>query len=476
MSYTDFLQTKEREFTHSGFACDSINDRAKPFQFDIVTHALKLGKYCLFADTGMGKGFMLLAWADAVCRHTGRSVIVLAPLGVARQLVRESEKFGIETPVKYCKEHSEVEAGVTITNYERLSAFDPLHFIGVVLDESSILKNSTGAICTSIIESFKSTPYKLACSATPSPNDYTELGTQCEFLGVMSKVEMLASFFTHDGGDTSKWVLKGHAKKRFWEWVAKWAIVLRKPSDLGYSNDGYDLPPLKTIDVTINTHVPTPDGVLFRFEAKSLTEQRELNKLTLNDRIAAAAAIVNAPDKASEQFVIWCETNTESEMLRKAIVGAVEVKGGDSPDHKEDSFAAFSAGDIRVLITKAKIAGMGMNWQQCHNTILVSASHSFERTYQSIRRFYRYGQEHEVNVYFIRHELEGAVQRNYVAKEQKSETMYNGIIKMMAEVIKGEMAGLRRMRDDYNPSTPMIVPSWISTETIDECGDDYEDF
>lgn len=464
MSYTKFLETKEREFTHSGFECADINSRAKDFQLDIVTHALKLGKYCIFADTGMGKGFMLLAWADAVCRHTSRSVIVLAPLGVARQLVREAEKFGIETPVKYCKEHGEVEPGITITNYERLASFDPLHFIGVVLDESSILKNSTGAICTGIIDAFKSTPYKLACSATPSPNDYTELGTQVEFLGIMSKVEMLASFFTHDGGDTSKWVLKGHAKQRFWEWVARWAIVLRKPSDLGYSNDGYDLPPLKTIDITIDTHVPTPDGILFRFEAKSLTEQRELNRLTLNDRIAAAADLVNASD---EQFVIWCETNTESEMLRKAICGSVEVKGADSPDHKEDSFAAFSAGLLRVLITKAKIAGMGMNWQQCHNTVFVCASHSFERTYQSIRRFYRYGQDSAVNVYFIRHELEGAVQRNYITKEAKSEAMYNGIVKMMAEVIKGEMIGMRRMRDDYNPSITMIVPSWLKTETIE---------
>lgn len=468
MSYSNFLQTKERAFTHSGFVCNSINDRAKPFQIDIVSHALKLGKYCIWADTGMGKGFMLLAWADAVYRHTGRSVIVLAPLGVARQLVREAEKFCIDAPVKYCKEHAEVESGITITNYERLASFDPLHFVGVVLDESSILKNSTGAICMSIIDAFKSTPYKLACSATPSPNDYSELGTQCEFLGVMSRVEMLASFFTHDGGDTSKWVLKGHAKSRFWEWVAIWAIVLRKPSDLGYSNDGYDLPPLKTIDITIDTSVPTPEYALFRFEAKSLTEQRELNRLTLADRIKSAADIVNASD---EQFVIWCETNIESEMLRKSIDGSVEVKGSDSPDHKEDSFAAFSGGTLRVLITKAKIAGMGMNWQQCHNTIFVCASHSFERTYQSIRRFYRYGQESEVNAYFIRHELEGAVQRNYMAKEMKSEVMYNGIVKIMTEVIKGEMAGLRRMRDDYNPTILMNVPEWLESEPIDDSND-----
>jgi superfamily II DNA or RNA helicase len=472
MSYTEFLQTKDREFTHSGFDCASvginINDRAMPFQSDIVHHALRLGKYCLWADTGMGKGFMLLAWADAVHRHTQRDVIVLAPLGVARQLVREAEKFNIQSPVKYCKEHADIEAGITVTNYERLSSFDPLHFIGVVLDESSILKNSTGAICTAIIEAFASTPYKLACSATPSPNDYTELGTQCEFLGVMSKVEMLASFFTHDGGDTSKWVLKGHAKKRFWEWVAKWGIVLRKPSDLGYSDDGYSLPPLNCIDVEIATPVPTPDGVLFRFEAKSLSEQRELNKLTLNDRINAAAAIVNDSD---EQFVVWCETNIESEMLRKAIPGSAEVTGSDSPDLKEDTFAAFSSGELRVLITKAKIAGMGMNWQQCHNTVFVCASHSFERTYQSIRRFYRYGQESEVNAYFIRHQLESAVQRNYVTKEDKSKAMYEGIVGIMMDVIKGEITGLKRMQDDYKPSDIMVTPSWLKTEYDDDCDD-----
>lgn len=460
MSYTKFLEAKDREFIHSGFDAMYINNNAMPFQLDIVTHALKLGKYCIWADTGMGKGFMLLAWADSVYRHTGRSVIVLAPLGVARQLVRESEKFNIESPVKYCKEQSEVESGITITNYERLSSFDTLHFIGVVLDESSILKNSSGAICQNIIESFRSTPYKLACSATPSPNDYTELGTQCEFLGVMSKVEMLASFFTHDGKDTAKWILKGHAKSRFWEWVAKWAIVLRKPSDLGYSDDGYDLPPLNTIDMIVKTPVSTPDGELFRFEAKSLTEQRELNRTTLIDRVAAAAKLVN---ESSEQFVIWCETNEESTMLKRAISGSVEVKGSDDPDHKEDSFAAFSIGTIRVLITKAKIAGMGMNWQQCHNTVFVCASHSFERTYQSIRRFYRYGQEMPVNAYFIRHELESAVQRNYAAKESRSEAMYKGIVKTMIGVIKSEMSGLKRMTDDYIPDKKMIVPSWICT-------------
>lgn len=460
MSYQDFLQNKLSRFVPSGFEVDDslLNDALFPFQRDIVKLALKLGKFCVWANTGLGKGLMLLSWADAVARFTGGKVLVMAPLGVAKQLVREAAKFGVKNPIRYAMDGTEVGDGITVTNYDRIHLFDADMFVGVVLDESSILKSSTSATCQAIIEQFTATPYKLACSATPSPNDQMELGTQAEFIGVMSKVEMLAMFFTHDSGDTSKWVLKGHARTRFWEWVATWAIVLRKPSDIGYSDDGYDLPPLSVHDVEINTPVDAIEGQLFAWEAKSLSEQRALNKATLADRITATAQLVNS---GSGQWVVWCETNQESAMITKLISGAVEVKGSDSAKHKEDSMIAFADGQIRVLVSKSSICGFGMNWQQCQNCVFVCSSHSFEKVYQAVRRFYRFGQTKPVNVYFVRHTLEGAVHRNYQRKESAADTMYQGMIKATVKISMAALTGIEPNKTDYNPTVPMQIPGWL---------------
>jgi len=462
MSYQDFLSTKLTKFTPSGFEVNDsdLNPNLKPFQRDVTKLSLRLGKFCNWANTGLGKGLMLLSWADAVCKYTKNDVIILAPLGVSKQLVRESTKFAIDTPVKYCADGSEVHPGITITNYERFGRFDLSRFVGVALDESSILKSETGSTCQLIISAFASTPYKLACSATPSPNDFMELGTQCEFLGIMSRVEMLAMFFTHDGGDTSKWRLKKHAQSRFWEWVATWAVMMRSPSDLGYSSDGYDLPPMNTHEIVVDTIVESLDGELFAWEAKSLSEQRSLNKSTLADRVAATAVLVN---NSTEQWVVWCETNDESAMVTKLIDGAVEVKGSDSPDHKERSMLDFVDGKIRVLVSKSSICGFGMNFQNCHNCVFVCSSHSFERVYQAVRRFYRYGQQSEVSVYFIRHQLEGAVQRNYQRKEQESNLMYAQMLKAMQGITMAQLKGVSQDRMNYSPSQ-IKLPEWLKSE------------
>lgn len=463
MSYEQFLATKISRFTPSGFDVDEslLNPSLFPFQNDIVKLALKLGKFCLWANTGLGKGLMLLSWSDAIVRHTDGKVLVLAPLGVAKQLVRESAKFNIQSPIKYALDDSEVTDGITVTNYDRLHLFDASQFIGVVLDESSVMKNSTSSTCQSIIDLFVETPYKLACSATPAPNDQMELGTQAEFIGVMRKVEMLAMFFTHDGGDTSKWVLKGHAKTRFWEWVATWAIVLRKPSDLGYDDDGYDLPELNVLDVVVNTPVDAMPGELFAWEAKSLSEQRALNKATLNDRIEATASLVSS---SADQWLVWCETNDESARITKLIGGAVEVKGSDTNKHKEDSMMAFADGKIRVMVSKSSICGFGLNFQRCHNTVFVCSSHSFEKVYQSIRRFYRFGQTEAVNAYFVHHELEGAVQRNYQRKERDANAMYQSMMSAMMNVTMASLRGIQPDVMDYNPQIKMVVPEWLISD------------
>jgi hypothetical protein len=462
MDYQSFLSQKIPAFVPSGFECsdDLLNPNLKAFQRDIVKLALRLGKFANWANTGLGKGLMLLSWADAVCKETGGNVIILAPLGVSKQLVREAAKFSIETLVQYCTGQSQVKSGITITNYERLERFDASEFIGVVLDESSILKSETGAVCQSIINTFAQTPYKLSCSATPSPNDYMELGTQAEFLGVMSRVEMLAMFFTHDGGDTSKWRIKKHGKAKFWEWIATWAVMLRFPSDLGYSDAGYILPGLNVEELVVETEVEAQEGMLFAWEARTLLEQRSLNKSTMDDRVKAVSELVNG---STDQWVVWCETNDESKMIAGLIDGAVEVKGTDSPEHKEQAMMGFVDGSVRVLVSKSSICGFGMNFQNCHNCVFLESSHSFERVYQAIRRFYRFGQQHEVTVYFVRHQLEAAVQRNYQRKEQESDQMYAQLVQAMQKITMVSLGRTKNHRMEYTGTT-IEIPSWLLSE------------
>lgn len=460
ITYQEFVHQKTIKSRPSGIDVDNLNSNMFPFQRDIVKLALKCGKFCIWANTGLGKTLSQLSWSEALFNYGAVArVLILAPLGVAKQTVGEGKKFGID--VNYCESDDDVIKGINITNYEKLHKFDTSAFEAVVLDESSILKSVDGSTRTQIIESFHNTTYKLACSATPSPNDYMELGNQCEFLGVMSYNEMLSMFFTHDGGETAKWILKPHAEKAFWEFVSSWAIMLNLPSDLGYSDDGYILPPLKVLSHKINTPIHPPDGQLVFTDFTSLTGQRHIRKESLVDRCNEAANIANNSD---EQFLIWCETNDESKLLKSLIPDAVEVKGSDSDKHKEQSAIGFANGNIRVMISKPSIFGMGLNFQICHNCIYVGVSHSFEMWFQSVRRLWRFGQKNPVNVHIIQHEMEGAISANLKRKEDQARRMSQGMLEAMRSRSLEQLKGVKRISVDYNPQIEMIVPDWLRGE------------
>lgn len=383
MTYAEFLQSKHRKVVFSGFEKprENMNQHMFDWQKDIAYWALKKGRAALFEDCGLGKTLQQLEWAQSVCDYTERPVLIVAPLAVAEQTRREGEKFGYQVSV--CRTQNDVLDGINITNYEMLSHFDASKFTGVVLDESSILKNFTSKTRTQIIEMFHDTPYKLSCTATPSPNDYMELGNQAEFLGVMSRTEMLATYFIHDGSNTSKWRLKGHAEDRFWSWVAEWAVVLTSPADLGYSGEGYNLPQLNTVEHLVEPGTKAMDGnlTLFTKTAQTLSERREARRNSLDERCEEAAEIVKTD---AGQWLVWCDLNDESSKLKSLIPGAVEIRGSDTPQDKADRLRGFTDGSIRVLVTKPSIAGFGLNWQGCHNMIFVGLSDSYEMMYQAI--------------------------------------------------------------------------------------------
>ena len=404
--YKEFLKSKVQRVTEAGFTVDELklNKNLFDFQRYIVAKALKMGKYAVFADCGLGKTLMQLEWANHVSKHTGKPVLILCPLAVAGQTIKEGEKFGIEVtryaafnPKENDPYNGDLINGIYITNYDQLDNVDPDEFSGVVLDESGIIKNHEGATKNLVIEKFQNTPYKLACTATPSPNDFMELGNHSEFLNIMPRNEMLAMYFVHDGGETAKWRLKGHSEKIFWKWVASWAVMLTKPSDIGFSADGYDLPSLNYIEKQIVTS-KRDNGTLFNDVAVSATDFNGELRLTKVERMSEVVEIVNNSD---ETFIIWIKHNDEGDYLKRLIPDAVEVRGNDSIKYKEDTLLEFADGKHRVLITKSKIAQYGLNFQNCHNQIFASLDFSFESLYQSIRRSYRFGQKNEVNIYIV---------------------------------------------------------------------------
>lgn len=430
-----------------------------PFQRDIVRWALKRGRAAVFAGTGLGKSLMELSWADAVCRSTGRKVLHLAPLAVSAQMVREADKFGIAA--RQVASGADVQPGVSITNYQKLDHFDLSEFGGVILDESSILKSSDGKFRTRLIEQCADIPFRLAATATPAPNDFMELGNHAEFLGVMSYTDMLATFFVHDGGDTRSWRLKGHAEDEFWRWMASWAVMLRKPSDLGYADDGYNLPPLEYVQHTVGVdYRPSSEtGFLFPMQAASLSERIAARRDTVAERVAMAVKVT----PADRPFVWWCNLNSESEALAKAIPGAVELRGSDSEADKERKLIDFAEGRIRVLVTKPSICGFGLNWQHCADTGFVGLNDSWEQLYQSVRRFWRFGQTKPVTVHMIAAETEGAVVANLRRKEFDADRMAASMVRHMADLSSIEIRGATRDRGDYRPTQPLILPKWISS-------------
>lgn len=440
--YNEFLEQKKTQRIESGFKVEDadLNPALFPFQKYCVKRALAVGKFALFEDCGLGKTIQQLEWAKKVFERTSQPVLILAPLAVISQTIKEGEKFGYTV-----RDYDELpinldECGIYITNYDNLSNVEVSAFVGIVLDESSILKNFQGKIRTFIIDSFRRTPYKLACTATPSPNDTTEICNHAEFLDVMSRSEMLAMYFVHDGGSTSEWRLKGHAKQSFWDFVSTWAVMLNKPSDIGFEDDGYILPPLKVIQEIVET--PKRDnGLLFNTSAVSATEFHKELRLTYKIRLDKVAEIVRNSD---ENFIIWIGQDDEGKYLRSLLPEAIEVKGSDSREYKKEKLLGFANGDFRILITKLKIAQFGLNYQNCHNQIYASLDFSFEATYQGIRRSYRFGQTDTVNIYLITTDTMQNVKESFDAKQKSFKEMQSAMTEAMNRNIKHQIS-LKKM-------------------------------
>lgn len=439
-----------------------ISSKLFPFQRDLVRLSLRRGRSAIFADTGLGKGWMALEWLRHVARHTKAPTLLLAPLAVSHQFAREAVKFGVKARV--VARQSDIGDGINITNYHKLDNFDPAAFGGVALDESSILKSFTGSTRTALIEAFRSTPFRLALTATPSPNDHTELGNHAEFLGVMSRVEMLSMFFVHDGETTQEWRLKGHAETAFWQWVASWAVSLRKPSDIGYEDGAYELPPLRmhTHTVPVDQRHAFAAGVLFADAAATLSEQRDVRKETIPTRVEVAANIVA---KADGSCVVWCDLNAEGDALEKAIPDAVQVAGADDDDEKERKLDAFALGQARVIVTKPSVAGFGMNWQHAATMVFCGLSNSFEQFYQSIRRSYRFGQTRPVDVHVVTSDLDGRIVENLARKQADAVRMGDAMVAAMAETVKRAIGATGRTADAYEPRTPMEIPQWLVSDS-----------
>ena len=414
VSYSEFIARKTRRFSGNGIVYKPTSAPLYGFQTVLTEIALDRGRSAIFADCGLGKTIMELEWAANIPGRT----IIFSPIAVAHQIEREAARFGYDARVS---DGSAIGSQIVLTNYEKLHRFDPSEFDAVILDESSILKAYDGKTRTALIEAFCHHKFKLAATATPSPNDFMELGNHAEFLGVMTRAEMLAMFFVHDGGSTQSWRLKGHAVADFWKWVGSWASMIRSPSDLGFDDSAFALPALRihheVVDSQFQHHTLIPGAT-----ALDLHERRRARRASLDERVARALEMSNG-----ESWLYWCDLNDESAAIAKAT-GAVEVKGADTETHKRDAFIGFSEGSVPRLVTKPRIGGWGMNWQKCHKMAFVGLSDSYEAFYQSTRRCYRFGQAEPVDVHLIYSDAERAVVENVLAKESSHREMQDALI------------------------------------------------
>lgn len=457
MTYEEFLKTKELQTIEAGFDVNEewLSDKLFDFQRDIVKWALKKGKAAILTGCGTGKSFMLLEWAWCVHKKTGGKVLIVSPLSVVRQTAREAEKFDICT-VNVCRTQEDVKDGLNITNYKMVEHFNADEFVAVVLDESSALKSYVAQTTTDFIKWFARTPYKLLCTATIAPNSYQEIGSSCEFLGIMTRTEMLSTYFIHDSGKTSDWRLKKAAVNKFWEWFATWAMYFNSPADLGYSVEGYDLPPLNFH--TILTKSEVNDYEMFVKVAETLDERRTARKESMEDRTDKALELTQSDDS---QWLIWVDYNDESDMLRKKIPNCVEIKGSDEPEVKAQASIDFANGDIRCLVSKASIFGFGSNFQGCANEIFCGLSDSYERFFQAVRRCWRFGQTKEVNVYIILSEKEVSILENIKKKQAQMDEMQKQMTVLMKEVTLSEIKHTTRITTTYKPTKQLILPSFI---------------
>lgn len=407
--YTDFLDAKLCRAQPVGFEPAELNSGLFEWQADLVRWFCRIGRAACFADTGLGKTLIQLAWAEQVCRHTGGKVLVFTPLAVAQQTAREAEKFGIESSVSVCREQSEATTDIVVANYERLHKFDSSAFAGVVLDESSILKSYTGKTKGRLVQLFRETAYRLACTATPAPNDHMELGNHSEFLGIMPSNEMLSRWFINDSMKCGAYRLRHHGKDDFWRWVTSWAACVSMPSDLGYDNGDFELPPLnRTVHEVSADNCPVPSGYLFHCQEVSATNMHSIKRATTDARAEKVKELVGGWEPP---WIVWCDTNYEADAVRKLLPEAVDIRGSDSVAVKEERLLGFSGGKILGLITKPEIAGHGLNWQHCNQMVFMGLSFSFERMYQAVRRCWRFGQKEPVNVHVVTTDAESSVMR-----------------------------------------------------------------
>ena len=454
--YRNFIASRAIKSQASGFTPSSINASAKRHQDAVIRFALERGKSAAFLDTGLGKSFIELEFGRQCAEETGKPSLILTPLAVAGQMVREGQKFGIDA--RQIREQSEVGAGVMVSNYERLSKLDPAAFGAIILDESSILKSYAGRTRAMIQDAFMGTPYKLAATATPSPNDHTELGNHAEFLGVMRQQEMLSQWFINDTVTASQeWRLKGHAVESFWSWVASWSRCATLPSDLGGDDAGYILPP-----IDLRMHVIAADrqeniaqGMLFRIPEMSATSFHEEKRLTLLDRCRKAADLA----ETGMPVTVWCETNDESAWLAKNISGAIEVRGDMDADEKERRLLGFADGTHRVMVTKPKLAGFGVNWQHCAHAVFASISFSYEQHYQAVRRSYRFGQSEVVSNDIVIADTEASIWDAVKGKSEKHQEMKR---RMADAMRKAQTEGARRVA--YDRPLDLLFPSWVKGE------------
>ena len=453
MDYREFVEGKTHLSGQFGFDPTFFPADAFDFQSAMIEYAVRQGRAALFEDCGMGKTMQLLAWAQNVVEHVNKPVLILTPLAVAQQTVREGEKFGVDAKRSIA---GEISGDIIVANYERLQHFDPADFAGVVCDESSILKNFDGARRGEITEFMRKMPYRLLTTATAAPNDYIELGTSSEALGHLGYTDMLSRFFKNDMnnvgtrrmyGEAPKWRFKGHSEGPFWKWVCSWARAMRRPSDLGFDDGPFVLPPL----VETLTEIPSRDSAysMFPETATTLPTQREEKKQTIEDRCAIAARIINEHDRPA---VAWCQLNEESRALTEMIGGAVEVSGNDKDEAKEEKFLAFIDGGIKRLVTKPSIGALGLNFQHCAD-MTYFPSHSYEQYYQSVRRFWRFGQKNQVNVNIVMTESERRVMDNLKRKSLQAEAMFANLVAEMNNAVS--VSGYR----DFGTKTK--VPSWL---------------
>jgi len=465
VDYSQFIEAKSQIGGDFGFDPVFMPDFLFDFQKSLVEWATRKGRAGIFADCGLGKTPMQLVWAENVARQTNGNILILTPLAVSYQTCREAEKFGIEV---HRSGDGSAPGKITVANYERLSKFDPAQFVGCVCDESSILKSFDGVRRQQITDFMRKMKYRLLCTATAAPNDFIELGTSSEALGYLGHVDMLSRFFKNENGnaitaqykrrhhgkdhqwfgDVGKWRLKGHAAVPFWKWVCSWALAVRKPSDMGFDDDGFILPPLVEHDIVVNAHTPRP-GFLFELPAVGLREQREERRHTIRERCERVAEIAG---NTTGPVLVWCHLNPEGDLLESLIPDSVQISGADSDDSKEAAFCAFVDGGYRVLITKPKIGAWGLNFQHCAD-IITFPSHSYESYYQAIRRCWRFGQKNPVNVTMVHTEGESEIIQNLQRKADQADRMFSNLVNYMGQALSVNVGNNGHIKGE--------IPSWM---------------